>query len=728
SLLIQLDLTDQEGLVNLKKMMEKAVGPSFPKKAKARMKKATEKLSEIVEGKAKDPEGTFGEVNALVEQVIDLIEAQRLMSGEEERSEERETVDENESKEDLQEESLTEDKEEAQEKAEENCQKNYMPEDADRDLIEEYIAESTDLLTRAEEALLTLETTPEDMEAVNTVFRAFHTIKGTSSFLELAIVSELAHHAESLLSRVREGQIKYGGIYADLSLRAIDMIKLLIDSVKEAIKGAPLLKPQGYDELLEQLKDPEETTLTETETETPEIAPRLGDILVAQGKVERQEVEEVASKKGDKFLGSELVKEKKASVTDVAQALRTQQQMKGNKGLVETSVRVRTDRLDRLIDMVGELVIAHSMVVQDEVIRNNSNHELQKKVAHTSKIVRELQNLSMSMRMVPLKSTFQKMARLVRDLANKTGKKVNFVTEGEDTEIDRSMVDLINDPLMHMVRNAVDHGIESPEERQQKGKPAAGTIKLSAYHSAGNVVVEIADDGKGLDRERIISKAREKGIIDDGASFSDRDVYNLIFEPGFSTAKEVTDISGRGVGMDVVKRNIEGLRGQVEISSEPGKGSTFQVSLPLTLAIIDGMVVRVGSERFIIPTISIVRSLRPKEKEVASVFGKGELLRLGEELIPIVRLADVCKIEGAKESPTNALIVVVEDNEKKTGLLVDELLGQQQIVIKSLGETMKDVPGISGGAIMADGLISLILDVGELIRFAHAEGELKGAA
>ncbi|NJL58928.1 MAG: chemotaxis protein CheA [Desulfobacteraceae bacterium] len=374
--------------------------------------------------------------------------------------------------------------------------------------------------------------------------------------------------------------------------------------------------------------------------------------------------------------------------------------------------------------MVGELVVAHSMVMQDDMVSGGTHYELNKKIAHTAKIVRELQTMSMSMRMIPLKSAFRKMARLVRDLARKTGKKVNFATEGEDTEIDRNMVDFINDPLVHMVRNAVDHGIESPEERKESGKAMFGNVQLSAYHSAGNVVVEIRDDGKGFDREAILNKAVERGLIaDDPESFAkitEREVYNLIFEPGFSTAKIVSDISGRGVGMDVVRKNVESLRGQVEIQSQPGEGSMFRMILPLTLAIIDGMVVRAGHETYVVPTLSIVRSVQPDAKDISKVLNRGEMIMIQGKLIPLFRLASLFDITGAVSDPTKGIVMVVEDDNKQVGLLIDELIGSQQIVIKTLGDMFKHIPGISGSAIMPNGRVGLILDVGGLVRLAHA--------
>jgi two-component system chemotaxis sensor kinase CheA len=596
------------------------------------------------------------------------------------------------------------------------CQ-DYMPAGADPDLMAEFITESTDLIQNAEEALLSLEHDPEDTEAVGKVFRAFHTVKGTAGFLELTLIAELGHHAETLLSRVRDGEIRYSGGYADLSLQALDTIKHLVTAVRKALEGEAFRKPDGYDALLQTLRNPEGAGISEEPSDAG--APRIGDILVAQGKLGREQVEKALSEHPDEKAGMALVKSQAASVADVSQALRTQKQMRSGGGpVVDASVRVSTQRLDRLIDMVGELVIAYSMVAQDGSVVNSQNHGLAKKVAHASKIVRELQDISMSMRMVPLKATFNKMARLARDVARKLGKNVNFLTEGEDTEIDRNLVDIINDPLVHMVRNAVDHGIETPDVRRADGKPDQGTVRIAAYHSAGSVVVEISDDGKGLDREVLLKKARERGLIGDTGDFSDREVFNLIFEPGFSTAQVVTDVSGRGVGMDVVKKNIEQLHGTVEIKSEKGAGSVFRMSLPLTLAIIDGMVIRVGRETYVIPTVSIIRSVKPAVEDIATVFQQGEMLRLQGQLIPLYRMSRIYGIEDAQEDLRKAIVVVVEDEDRRAGLVIDELVSRQQVVIKSLGEALKNVPGISGGAIMPDGRVGLILDVGGLLRFA----------
>ncbi len=372
------------------------------------------------------------------------------------------------------------------------------------------------------------------------------------------------------------------------------------------------------------------------------------------------------------------------------------------------------------------MVIAVSMVKQSVDTRNGKKQKLDRQMRQLDKITRELQGMGTSLRMVPIRSTFQKMARLVRDLAKKTGKRLEFIMSGEDTELDKAVVDKIGDPLVHMVRNAVDHGIEDRvEDRRKLNKPDEARVELRAYHRGGNICIEIEDDGKGLDRDAILAKSIERGIIRDGENLSDREIFNLIFEPGFSTAKKITEVSGRGVGMDVVKRNIEALRGQVDIRSEVGKGSVFTIRLPLTLAIIDGMIVRVGKERYIIPTLSIVQSLQPQQKDLSTVLKRGEMLSLQGRLIPMHRLGRLFNHKEAEEDPTKALVVVVENNEDFAGLVVDELLGQQQIVIKSIGEIFQDIPGISGGAILADGRVGLILDVSGLVRLAHENLETK---
>jgi two-component system chemotaxis sensor kinase CheA len=597
--------------------------------------------------------------------------------------------------------------------------KTSLPADADLDLIAEFVTEGRECIDAAEASLLELETNPTDMEAVNTVFRAFHTIKGTSAFMSLTAVTELAHHAESLLGRVRDHEIQFTGGYADLALRAIDMLKALLTVLQDALGGQPMTTPAGYAELFEDLANPEDAGISSELVDEPIPTPRVGDILVLQGKATRSEVEAVAADQGEAPIGVAIVKSNVASVTDVAKALRVQKQATRRDQAVDTSVRVRTDRLDMLINMVGELVIAQSMVAQDETVIAAEHHNLMKKVGHAGKIVRELQELSMSMRMIPFKGAFQKMARLARDVAHKNGKKVEFVTEGEDTEIDRNMVDVINDPLVHMVRNAIDHGIEPPDQRAESGKRPEGLVQLSACHSGSNIVVTLTDDGRGLNRDRIVAKAISVGLIEADKGMPDNEVFNLIFQPGFSTVEKVTEVSGRGVGMDVVKRGIDALRGNVDIASHPGQGSTFTMRLPLTMAITDGMLVKVGRQRYIIPTISIHLSFRPEPDTLFTVVGRGELVRLRDELMPIFRLHRLFHVPDAIEDPRNGILVVIGDGAHRCALLADEVLGQHQVVAKSLGEHLGKVRGISGGAILGDGRVGLIIDTPELTALAQ---------
>ena len=366
----------------------------------------------------------------------------------------------------------------------------------------------------------------------------------------------------------------------------------------------------------------------------------------------------------------------------------------------------------------GELVIVQSQLIETSRLNGGVGTGLQRNVAQLSRITKELQSTAMSLRMIPIKSTFQKMERLARDLARDFGKKVSFVTSGEDTELDRTVVEEIGDPLVHMVRNALDHGLESTADRVAKGKPEAGSLHLRAHHQGGSIVIELQDDGKGIDPERIYKKAVEKGIVAPGTELSRDEMLALIFAPGLSTAEKVTSVSGRGVGMDVVKRNIQKLRGKIEITSEVGLGSTFTIKLPLTMAIIDGLVVRVGEDRFILPTTSVQRALRPLRESISTVHGLGEVLDLRGKFIPIHRLHQRFGISSEAQNPWDGIVVIVENAGKVSALLVDEMVSKQEVVIKNLGGFMQNLPGVAGAAILGDGSIALILDPGSLLNAA----------
>jgi two-component system chemotaxis sensor kinase CheA len=384
------------------------------------------------------------------------------------------------------------------------------------------------------------------------------------------------------------------------------------------------------------------------------------------------------------------------------------------------TVRVDRERLDKMINQIGELVIGTSMVEQDWS-RFHPDME-SAALVQLGKIVRDLQEMSLSLRMVPIAASFQKMTRIVRDLSHRLGKQIYLETEGEDTELDKTVVDQIGDPLLHMVRNSVDHGIELPEERIAAGKSPEGTICLKAYHQGGNFIIEIQDDGKGLDRDRILRKAIERGIVSENDNLSDEDIYGLIFAAGFSTAEQVTDVSGRGVGMDVVRRNVEALQGSISIRSQKGKGCRMIVRLPLTLAILDGLLVRVANDSYVIPLLSVVESINQKDRDIKSVLSKGEVITLRGEIVPLLRLDRILNLRQSHDHTESNLLVIVEDQGRKYSLAVDELLGQQQVVIKNLEANFQKVPGVAGATILGDGRVALILDINGISALASKHG------
>ncbi len=624
--------------------------------------------------------------------------------------------------------------------------------DGDVDLLQDFIAEAGEHLDEAEAQLLTLESEPTDADALNAVFRAFHTIKGVAGFIEMTHIQELAHKAENLLDQARKGEIELAGDPMDLTFESVDMLKKLCDDIVTGLGGdgtlgrreelpglmARLLARCGAAGAAPKLKKPAaaapppapQPAPTPPPPPPPEPEAKADDAGGSGLFVLKKPVKPVAApepKAADEEAAVDAAIRDKEQAPKPAPEARTDAKPAGDKAAAPSAkvqrkeaVRVDADRLDLLVETIGELVIAEAMVSQNPELRAGSSVELARNLDHLDKICRELQEIGMSLRMVPVKPVFQKMARLVRDLGKKIDRKIDFVMSGEDTELDKSVVDKIGDPLVHMLRNAVDHGIESdPAERTAKGKPAAGRIELRAYHKGGNIVIEVTDDGKGLDRDAIMAKAVDRGLVKEGQVLTDREVFALIFEPGFSTAKKVTDVSGRGVGMDVVRRNIEELRGNVEIESVHGKGSTFRFKLPLTLAIIDGMVISVGGENYIIPTLTVVRLVRPNMDDYSTVKEKGEMLRFEEELIPLYRLNRLFSIPEGRENLSEAVVVVVESDGRRVGVVTDDLIGQQQIVIKSLGEKVQGTPGIAGGAIMSDGNVALILDVAGLVKVAH---------
>ena len=587
----------------------------------------------------------------------------------------------------------------------------------DRQILQDFVGESKENLGSIEINLVNLEQDPGDLETVNSIFRPFHTIKGVSGFLNLKDINRLSHSAENLLDKARNGDLKVGEGIIDLVLESVDTLKRMIDGVQEGLDdNGPLTSGVDIGPLVQKLD------LVNEEQEKWGDS-RVGEILMRKGAITQEDLDrglEKQKSRPDRKLGEILLEEKKTESKEVISALRDQRRY--NKGHVDLQVKVDTVKLDNMVDLTGELVIAQSMLRQNPYITGSNDQKLYHNLGQLNQITSGLQRIAMSMRMVPIKSTFQKMVRLVRDLAKNSGKEVGLEMSGEDTEIDRNVVDELYEPMVHMIRNAVDHGLESPDEREAAGKERRGTVLLRAFHRGGNIVIEIEDDGRGLDREAILEKAVSRKLIPEDHKLTDVEICNLIFHPGFSTAKQVTDVSGRGVGMDVVKKAIEKLRGRVEINTRPGQGSTFVISLPLTLAIIEGMLVRVGRERYIIPALAILESFRPSREQYSTVEGKGEIIRTRGSLVPLVRLHKIFGVESDFEQPWEGLVVAVEHEDKKMCLLLDELLGKEEVVIKSLGGGLRNIKGIAGGAILGDGRVGLILDMSGIFDVARGNG------
>ncbi len=639
-----------------------------------------------------------------------------------------------------------EDDEENQEKIETNEQASISSNDTkptseqstligDESLLADFIVEAREHLHEADVQLLNIENDPKNYDALNAVYRSFHTIKGVAGFLNLKDIATLAHATEDLLDRARKGELTLVDRPIDVTFNAVDAMKQMINDVETALSNKkPLVHSIQLSELLSEIKsiDSSESASKKDVSQGQTVSEPSNEIIQDSSQNETsktdnlksnindiQEVENNFGKTEQETQGIYSSKEEAKPLEQTDSKEKLQVKPIFNQGTVKETIKIEAERLDRLVDMIGELVIAESMVTQDTEIMNIASARVSRNLAHLNKITRELQEIGMSLRMMPVRPVFERMARLARDLAKKNGKKIEFTMSGEDTELDKSVVEKISDPLTHMIRNAIDHGIESsPSERIKLGKPEIGHISLKAFHKGGDIIIEVSDDGRGLDKDAILAKAKERGIIGEDQVLSEQEIYNLIFMPGFSTAKIVTDVSGRGVGMDVVNRNVQALRGQVEIHSSAGKGTTFTLRLPLTLAIMDGIIVQVGSEQYIIPTLSVVESIRPKPEEISTVMGNSEMLCIRGKLLPMFRISNLFQLHDAIKDPSEALIVVVEDEGKQVGFMVDSLVGHQQIVIKSLGETMGDLKGISGGAIMADGRVGLILDVAGIVKLA----------
>ena len=582
------------------------------------------------------------------------------------------------------------------EEAPRNTDAEY-PIEGDPEVFTEFVAEAEDHLGAVENTILEASGS-YDKEMIDTIFRGVHSIKGASSYFKLLEITETSHHTESLMDEVRVGKRLFDPGLAELILVFVDLQRKLISHAKEmAAKGEHIKRMEASEKYLNDL----EVYTRDGKTSVPLAPVKVANVPTeSTPKPQKQAVDAtsapaaVTAPKGEK--GED----------------------KGEKLDIKNYVKVETDRLDHLIDAIGEMAIYSSMLI-DNVRQTQAGNEHLIKVTHqVEKFSRELQQIGMGMRLIPIRGLFQKMSRLVWDVARKIGKEVKFSMEGEDTELDRTIIEKLADPLMHMIRNAIDHGVEGPDERTAAKKERTGHIELRAFHSGGSIHVQIIDDGRGLNPEKLINKAKEKGIIGENDKLTDKEAYNLIFAAGFSTAAAVTDISGRGVGMDVVRRNIESMRGRVNIDSVLGSGTTFTIELPLTLAIIDGISVKVGIETFVIPTLSVVEFMQPKRDQITRALDKGETFSFRGKFLPLYRLGNLFDVDPKNQRLEDSLVVVVEHAGTQFALLVDEISSTHSTVIKSVGEMFSTNRGLAGCAIMPSGDIALILDLRSLLELA----------
>jgi len=639
-----------------------------------------------------------------------------------------------------------------------------------------FYEESLDGLDAMEQALLALDEGAEDPELINVVFRAAHSIKGGAATFGFTDVAAFTHVAENLMDEVRSGRRPMEKAVVELLLRSGDTVRdmlslsmagqpaataesqALLAELSAMVSGntsapaaaakvaAPAEAIEGwdiafrpFDYLLKSGNDPARMfrelealgplAVTCDASKLPALADMdaessyLGWTLSLDAGAKRAAVEGVFDwVDGDcdltvtpRIVAPAPVAEVVAAAPAAAAAPRAVRDPAANSE--SSSVRVGIEKIDTLINLVGELVITQSMLSQfNDGVDATQLEMLRHGLAQLGRHTRELQESVMSIRMLPISTVFNRFPRLVRDLAQKLDKKVVLDMRGETTELDKTVLEKIGDPLVHLVRNAIDHGLEMPDKRLAAGKGDTGTLRLEAFHRGGSIVVEVADNGAGLNREAIVAKAIQRGIIATGEGMSDEAVSDLIFEAGFSTAAATTDLSGRGVGMDVVRRNVMDLGGTVAIRSVQGSGTTFTITLPLTLAIIDGLTAAVGEEIYIVPLVSIIESVQVKPDTVRSVAGGGELFRFRDNWLPIVRLFDVFGCAGQRRAVDEGIVIVVEGEGTRIGLFVDELIGQQQAVVKSLEANYRRVTGISGATILADGSVALIADVTGLVR------------
>ncbi|AJD03881.1 response regulator [Campylobacter lari] len=612
-----------------------------------------------------------------------------------------------------------------------------------QEILEDFLVEAFELVEQIDHDLVELEANPEDLELLNRIFRVAHTVKGSSSFLNFDVLTKLTHHMEDVLNKARHNELKITPEVMDVVLESIDMMKTLLNSIRDngndtaiGLDIAPIcarLTAISEGESLESVAPAKtEEPKEEPKTEEPEVdVNKLSDDEV-EAEIERLLKVRKAEDQARRAEKKKTQEANPASSKPAAQAQNATAEKKvpaaggGSSGAnMDQTIRVEVKRLDHLMNLIGELVLGKNRLLKiyDDVEERYDGEkfleELNQVVSQLSIVTTDIQLAVMKTRMQPIAKVFNKFPRVVRDLGRELGKQMELEISGEETELDKSIVEEIGDPIMHMIRNSCDHGIEDPATRVANGKPEKGTVNLKAYNEGNHIVVEIADDGKGLDADVLKAKAMEKNLITEREAdqMSDKEAFALIFKPGFSTAKKITNVSGRGVGMDVVKTNIEKLNGVIEIDSELGKGTVMKLKIPLTLAIIQSLLVGTQEEFYAIPLASVLETVRVPIDDIYTIEGKN-VLRLRDEVLSLVRLSDVFGVKQVLENTDQTYVVVIGVAESKLGIIVDTLVGQEEIVIKSMGEYLQNIQGIAGATIRGDGRVTLIIDVAAMMDIA----------
>lgn len=634
-----------------------------------------------------------------------------------------------------------------------------------QEIMEDFLIEAFEMIEQLDQDLVELENNPQDLELLNRIFRVAHTIKGSSSFLNFDTLTHLTHNMEDVLNKARKGELKLSHEIMDVVLPSIDLMKALLISIRdngtdansgidisESVKKLQAISNEKSDSTPTQTANESKKT---TQAPTPEVQnpstsnnPLADEPDLDYSNMSEQEVEaEIARllqkrQEADKQKRSEKKKmQNQDALENVQQTQKSQSsenpapkkpenpkkadETKTPSTGVEQTVRVDVRRLDSLMNLIGELVLGKNRLiriygdVEERYDGEKFLEELNQVVSSISTVTTDLQLAVMKTRMQPVGKVFNKFPRMVRDLSRELGKNIDLIITGEETELDKSIVEEIGDPLIHIIRNSCDHGIEVPEVRKNAGKAEMGTVELKAYNEGNHIVIEISDDGKGLDPDMLKQKAIEKGVITEreADTMTDKEAFGIIFKPGFSTAKSISNVSGRGVGMDVVKTNIEKLNGLIEIESEKGVGTTQKLKIPLTLAIIQALLVGVQEEYYAIPLSSVLETVRVSQDEIYTVDGKS-VLRLRDEVLSLVRLADIFKVDAILEATNEVYVVIIGLADQKIGVIVDYLIGQEEVVIKSLGYYLKNTTGIAGATVRGDGKITLIVDVAAMMDMA----------